>query len=436
MTASPDPIPTSGQDRRATDLLRSERSMIVVRWVAVGFALLQILAYADRPYPDDLPVKALALTATALLAAGNAVAWFLLSRAQGRWQARRLAVGTLAMDILIASAIVWLWAFDQGSALWAVLFIPPLEGAIKFQLAGSLATWVTVTGIYVGREFWAAATYPQSVVQWNSITFRMGIGLIIAMVAGFMARNLTRQKDLLQRALTSVARTDALRASLVSTLAHDVRNPLAAIRGTLRTVLSRSDRMSDETRTELLTTADRQAARLERLAADLLDLARLERGRLELAVAPIRLRDGVKAALAYVDPHGDFEVTIDPDLVVRADAGRLEQIVVNLATNAFRYGKPPYEIEGTPEEGMVRMEVRDGGPGIPEEEAVELFQPFRGENHHGSVGFGLAIVQALASAHGGSAGYRRGRNGGACFEVRLPQVDEEPPPLSKGSETT
>jgi signal transduction histidine kinase len=279
--------------------------MVLVRWIAVAFALVQILAYSDRPYPDNLPVKALALGATGLLAAGNLTAWLAHRRARTARQARRLAVASLAMDVFIASAIVWLWAFDPLSAL-----------------------------------------YPDSAVQWNSITFRMGIGLIIALVAGFIARNLTRQKELLEDALASLARTDRLRANLVSTLAHDVRNPLAAIRGTLRTVLSRPDRMTDQTRTELLTTADRQAGRLERLAADLLDLARLERGRLELSLGPVRLRESVLAALAYIDPHEEFDVSVDPDLVVRADAGRLEQIVVNLAANAFRYGKPPYEVAG------------------------------------------------------------------------------------------
>ena len=407
--------------------------MVLVRWIAVAFALVQILAYSDRPYPDNLPVKALALGATGLLAAGNLTAWLAHRRARTARQARRLAVASLAMDVFIASAIVWLWAFDPLSALWSVLFIPPLEGAIKFQLVGSLGTWLAVTGLYVGREFWGAATYPDSAVQWNSITFRMGIGLIIALVAGFIARNLTRQKELLEDALASLARTDRLRANLVSTLAHDVRNPLAAIRGTLRTVLSRPDRMTDQTRTELLTTADRQAGRLERLAADLLDLARLERGRLELSLGPVRLRESVLAALAYIDPHEEFDVSVDPDLVVRADAGRLEQIVVNLAANAFRYGKPPYEVEAVLDSRMVTIEVRDAGPGVPEDEIESLFEPFRTERQGGSVGFGLAIVHALAEAHGGRVSYRARPEGGACFELRLPRSDEDPEPLSKST---
>jgi signal transduction histidine kinase len=394
--------------------------MIVVRWVAFAFALVQILAYDDQPYPEHIPVFALALTAAGILALGNTLAWLALPWARTGTRARGLAVATLALDIAVASAIVWLWAFDPGSALWAVLFIPPLEGAIKFQLVGALSTWLAVTAIYVGREFWGEATYADFDLQWNSITFRMGIGLIIAMVAGFIARNLTRQKQLLEAALARLRHTDRLRSSLVSTLAHDVRNPLAAIRGTIRTLLNRAGRIEEATSMELLSTADRQAARLERLAADLLDLARLERGRLELSISTVRVDEVVREALTYVDTPEAFEVRVADDLRLRVDAGRLEQILVNLATNAIRYGKPPFEVEAAREGEDVEITVRDHGRGVPPDERAFVFEPFRTERHDASVGFGLAIVKALAEAHGGGVEYRDNEPTGACFVVRLP----------------
>lgn len=407
--------------------------MIVVRWIAVAFALLQILAYEDKPYPENIPVFALGLVATGVLVVGNTLAWLVLPWATTGRRARGLAMATLALDIAVACAIVWLWAFDQDSALWAVLFIPPLEGAIKFQLVGALGTWLAVTGVYVGREFWGEATYADFDLQWNSITFRMGIGLIIAMVAGFIARNLTRQKHLLEAALARVRQTDRLRSSLVSTLAHDVRNPLAAIRGTIRTLLKRRGRLEEDTSMELLSTADRQAARLERLAADLLDLARLERGRLELSISTVRVDEVVREALTYVDTPEAFEIRVDDDLELRVDAGRLEQILVNLATNAIRYGKPPYEVEAAREGTDVAIAVRDHGRGIPPGERELLFEPFRVEQHNTSVGFGLAIVKALAEAHGGGVEYRDNEPSGACFVVRLPGANGADPE-EKGSE--
>lgn len=409
-------------DQRRGDLVRSERSMILVRWAGVAFALVQVTFYREAPYPSGL-IQPIAYAVTGILAAGNLGAWVLLRRDPAFPQVRRLAWATLAMDVLVAETIVWLWAFDSGSALWAVLFILPLEGAIKFQLGGALGAWAVVTGLYVGREFYGSSTYGYELL-WNSITFRMGIGLLIALVAGLMARGMVRQRQLVAEALEEARRVDHIRSRMVSTLAHDVRGPLTAIRGTLRMMLGHRHRMEDQTLNELLTTADRQAGRLERLAADLLDLARLERGRLELSIQEVRLADAVRQAVSYVG--GEFDVHIDPEITVRADPGRLEQIVVNLAANSLRYGKAPFAIATAKRDGEVDLEVRDHGPGVPEDEVGSIWEPFRQEGE-GSVGFGLAIVKALAEAHGGRVSYRPNAPQGACFVVSLPTAESRTP---------
>lgn len=409
-----------GGASRGADLLSSERSMIAVRWVAAAFALVQILAYEDAPYPDEIPVFALGLASVAALVVGNAGIW-LAARRVSLERVPSLALAGLALDIFVTEAIVWLWAFDPGSALWAVLFVLPLEGAIKFQLPGALGTWAVVTVLYVGRELWGYATYPGFNLQWNSITFRMGIALLIALVGGLMARNLTRERGLAEERLARLRRIDRLRAGLVSTLAHDVRNPIAAIRGSLTILLSpRSHRVPTQTRQELLAAADRQAERLERLAGDLLDLARLERGRLHLTLMEVRLAPLIDQALAYVDGGDGVKVAIADEVVVRADAGRVEQIVVNVVTNALRYGRPPFELAVSTTQSEVVIEMQDRGDGIPLHEQPTLFDPFRTDVDKGSVGFGLAVVRALAEAHGGSASYRDLEGGGACFVVRMP----------------
>ncbi|HEX6208101.1 MAG TPA: ATP-binding protein [Actinomycetota bacterium] len=410
--------PARGVPGVGVDLLRSERSMIAVRWVATAFGLVQILAYEDAPYPEEIPVFALGLAAMAVLAAGNGALWIASRREVG---ARALALAGLALDVLVAEAIVWLWAFDPGSALWAILYVLPLEGAIKFQLRGALGTWAAVTALYVAREFWGYATFEGFNLQWNSITFRMGLGLLIALVGGLMARNLTRERALAEDRLTRLRRIDRLRAGLVSTLAHDVRNPIAAIRGTITILLSpRVGRLSKETRLDLLRSADRQAERLERLAIDLLDLARLERGRLELTFENVSMAPLVRRALAYVEGAHRIEVEVPDDVVLRADPGRVEQILVNLVSNALRYGREPFELRVSSPVHEVVVQVTDRGEGIPPDQQPTLFDPFRSEREGGSVGFGLAIVKALAEAHGGSAAYRDRDGGGACFVVRLP----------------
>ena len=392
--------------------------MILVRGIAALFAAYQVLVYDTQPYPSVVYRNA-GLALAAFLAAGDLGIWLLHGRLRTLPQARAMALAGVALDVAVASGFVWLYAFDQLSALWVVLFILPMEGAILFQLSGALGAWLVTTLIYIGREVWGSERFDYE-LQWSSVSFRMGVGLLITLVAGLMARDLTQQRTQLRKALTQVRRVDRLRARLVSTLAHDVRTPLTSIRGAIKTVLGRGDRLDPKTTAELLKGADHQADRLERLATDLLDLARLERGRLELSLQEVRLRQAVETALSFADDQGRYDVRIDPEITVRADPGRLEQIVVNLAANALRYGAPPFLAEAGLSNGEVRLALRDQGPGIRAEETETLFEPFRSESSGESVGLGLAIVKALSEAHGGTVSYEPNEPRGACFTVRLP----------------
>jgi signal transduction histidine kinase len=407
------------------DIRRAERTMVFVRGAGAVFAVVQILMYRELPYPPG--VKAAALALAGVLAVANIAVWLIHRRVRTRKQALRLSLGALALDVLVASGIVWAYAFDPGSALWAVLFILPMEGAIRFGLWGALSTWAAVTVLYTLRELWRVDAFPQSVTgpagfgfQPESISFRMGIGLLIALVAGLMARNLRRQRAQIAAALEEVSRTDALRARLVATLAHDVRGPLTSIRGILTTLMRRGDQLQEQTREELTRTADLQAERLERLATDLLDLARLEQGRMELRLQTVALRDAVAKGLAFTGEQHRFEMRIAPDLTVRADPDRLEQIVVNLAVNALAHGEPPFTVDAVSEDAKVDIRFVDQGPGVPDAQVAELFQPFRTDERKGSVGLGLAIVRALAEAQGGDVSYQPNQPRGACFRILLP----------------
>jgi signal transduction histidine kinase len=399
------------------DIRRAEQTMVQVRWAAVVFATVQVLAYDDVPYPPGFKTAALLLVAG--LGGANVWIWIMSRRRLSLRGARRLSVAAMGVDILLASGFVWVYTFDQLSALWAVLFILPLEGAIRFGLAGALSAWVAAAALYVLRELWGSREYGYPFL-WNSVTFRMGVGFLIALVAGLMARSLLRQRAHLEGALGELRRIDALRARLVATLAHDVRNPLTTIRGTLHTLARHGRRLDETTQQEIVTSADHQAERLERLATDLLDLARLEAGRLELRLEQTKLRDVVERGLSFADPEHRFDVQIRPDLTVRADPGRLEQVVVNLANNALRHGRAPFVVQAElNRDGRVDLEFRDHGAGVPEADRPALFEPFRAETDQGSVGLGLAIVRALVEAHGGEIAYEPNRPG-AVFRVSLP----------------
>lgn len=402
------------------DLRRSERTMLIVRAVGVPWTFLQILTYNDLPYPSGVQKAAFALAT--LLLVGNIAVFFVNRRISTLDSARRLAGASLSLDLIVISGIVWLWAFDPGSALWAVLFIVPLEGAMRFQLRGALVTWVGSTLLYIGRELYGSERYGYE-LQWNSISFRMGIGLIIALVAGLMARDLMRQREKVASALHDLQAVDRLRSALVSTLAHDVRNPLTAIQGSIKTLLARREMITTDAAAGLLESADRQADRLTRLANDLLDLARLEQGRMALDTKPVPLKHTVEAALSYLESAYRIDTRIEPQLLVAADPDRLQQVIINLASNALRYGEAPFLIEATPLDGGVELAFRDHGPGVDPEDVPTLFEPFGSQKTRGSVGFGLAIVKALVDAQGGRVFYQENMPQGACFKMWLPAAE-------------
>ena len=402
------------------DLKRSERTMLIVRAVGVPWTFLQILTYNDLPFPSNVQEMAFALAT--LLLVGNVGVFFANRTVSTLDSARRLAGASLSLDLIVISGIVWLWAFDPGSALWAVLFIVPLEGAMRFQLRGALVTWLGSTLLYIGRELYGSERYGYE-LQWNSITFRMGIGLIIALVAGLMARDLMRQREKVASALRDLQAVDGLRSALVSTLAHDVRNPLTAIQGSIKTLLSRREMITTEAAAGLLESADRQAERLTRLANDLLDLARLEQGRIALDTKPVPLKHAVEGALSYLESAYRVETRIDPQFLVAADPDRLQQVVINLATNALRYGEAPFLVEARLLDGGVELAFRDHGPGVDADDVPSLFEAFGSQKTRGSVGFGLAIVKALVDAQGGRVSYEENRPHGACFKMWLPAAD-------------
>jgi signal transduction histidine kinase len=397
--------------------------MILARWIAAPWVFVQVLTYSTMPYPPG--VRTLALILAAALLIGNVLLFLLRRRAKTRSDARVFAFGGLAFDILVGSAFVWLYAFDETTATWAVLFILPLEGALLFSLLGALGSWAAVTALYAGQQVWAANRYGFPVLA-ESVSF-IGIGLLIALVAGLMARDLLRQRAKVGRALDDLRRVDSLRATLVSTLAHDVRNPLTAIRGALATIRSRGADLGEPQVARLLEVVDRQSERLERLSLGLLELARLERGTLTLEFETIALRPAVERAMGFVPDGSQVEVRVPPQLSVRADPARLEQVLVNLITNALDHGQAPFVIEATHRDGWVTLEVCDRGPGVPAERQGVLFEPFRSGEAGGSVGLGLAIVKGLVEAHGGRVSYRPNEPRGSRFTIELPSASKAEP---------
>lgn len=168
------------------------RFMRRVRWLGSVFAIVQFWLYvppAGLRVPFDLHRTGLAFAG--VLIAANLVSIAVEKR---RSQSRRyLALGGLLCDAAVVGTVVWLFRFDTTSALWGLLIIPVLEAAVAAQMAGALSMWAGLVVFYVLREWDTANRFDYAVFEVPSVSFRMGIVLIVAATAGSLARSLTQE---------------------------------------------------------------------------------------------------------------------------------------------------------------------------------------------------------------------------------------------------
>jgi len=237
------------------------------------------------------------------------------------------------------------------------------------------------------------------------------------------------------RAAELRAKTEEMRASLLSAVSHDLRTPLASITGAAM-VLRDDHGVADHTRAELLDGIVDQAERLERLVGNLLDMTRLEAGGLSLRREWVPLEEMVSSALTRLESRlGDrpVRVQIAADLpLLSVDPVLFEQVFINLLENAARYTPPeaPVEIVGRRDAaGSVVVEVMDQGEGIDPDEAERVFEKFYRGRHAGvsGAGLGLSICRGIVEAHGGTIAVFPAVPKGARFRVTLPPGEAPPP---------
>ena len=220
-------------------------------------------------------------------------------------------------------------------------------------------------------------------------------------------------------------RTDRSRADLVSTVAHELRSPLTSVKGFTATLLARWDRFTDEQKKVMLQTVNEDADRVTRLLTELLDVSRIDAGRLEMRLQvvdiPAAVRKTVAGRVAAGEPEDRFVVHVEDELPeMWADPDKVEQIIGNLVENALRHGEGTVTISVASSDGGAEVCVEDEGQGIPEDTAVRVFTRFWRGNKARGTGLGLYIVKGLVEAHGGHVEVGRAPNGGARFRFVLP----------------
>jgi signal transduction histidine kinase len=261
-----------------------------------------------------------------------------------------------------------------------------------------------------------------------------------------VARSFNRMAEELTIRAEALAASDKARRQLLADVSHELMTPLAAVRGYTETLAMPELTLDAPTRSRYLGIVGDETQKLESLIGDLLDLARLEGGGGTLTMEDVPVKELFSRVIdrhgpAIRDRHISIDVSVQPpELTVRADGQRLEQALQNLAANALRHtpdgGRVSLAAERTAD--STRMTVRDTGSGILAEHLPHIFERFykadaaRSATKLSGSGLGLSIVQAIVERHGGSVTAANAPDGGAMFEIRIPEIRIPPtdPPSS------
>ncbi len=280
-----------------------------------------------------------------------------------------------------------------------------------------------------------ALTTPQGDLRDYAMNFlpRYGEGADEGKVIGFLA---------LGTDITELKRIDRMKTEFISTVSHELRTPLTSIRGSLGLIAGGVAGELPEAAKNLVGIAKNNCDRLVRLINDILDIEKIESGKMHLNLQVVDIKQLIQQALAANEGFaGQHRVTVllrapDEPLQVRIDSDRLTQVLTNLLSNAVKFSPPESAVEVRVSRvgQQVRVEVADHGPGIPKEFRSRIFQKFSQADssdtrQKGGTGLGLSISRTLVEQMGGAIGFNSQVGAGTTFFFELPEW-KEPEPLA------
>ncbi|MBI2835119.1 MAG: sensor histidine kinase [Acidobacteria bacterium] len=351
-------------------------------------------------------------------------------------------VKPLALAVSIVAISVLHYATSPSQLVWHEIYqhlyyVPVIVGAYWYGVAGGLACAIATSLAYLPHIQW---TWGHDLAYAADQYAEIGIFYVIGVTVGLLSsaqRRITAKyretavslershKDLLasQEHLRRAERLSVL-GQVAAGLAHEIRNPLAGLKGALEIIASRVPPNSPEA--EFAGIAARDAARLDGLVTDFLTYARPRDPELQ----DVDLHTVIEHVVTVIRPEAErasVRVAVEPSgspISVRVDREQMAQVFLNVVLNAVqasRFGGT-VRIQERADSGWAIAEVSDEGPGIPPEYLARIFDPFFTTRQRGT-GLGLAISQRIVQAHGGTIEVRSSSTAGSTFRVQLPLVN-------------
>jgi signal transduction histidine kinase len=409
-----------------------EQWVTYARWIGVLLATILVPLRAGYPGPE---VEAAAWGLTAILALGNLTIWGAIGRVRTEPAQQRLGRAAFVFDGLVVMGYVWLYAHEDPYLTWAVLFVLPLEGALRYRMHGALMALASVAVFFVPQTIHVAQIH-SAPFDISTYAFVVGVTALIATTAATMAENWHRREKSHALQSTQLAELDRLKDRYLAVTTHEIRGPLTAIMTGVDTIRKRRARLSPERQDEMLDMVSQQSRQLARLVDDLMLSSELQGGSLALQLEWLELEAVIDQALGAADGKRrahQLEVFVEP-VRCEIDGHRVAQITRNLVENAYKYTPDRARVAVTARrvDGGIEVEVADEGPGIPPDKRDLLFAAFTRieETAAGQegVGLGLYVVSQLVAVMGGRIDLASSSRG-TKFAIHLPcQVEPLPTP--------
>lgn len=416
--------------RLLVELKRVEGHLSWLRVASGVLVVLMLVSRLDAGAPALVPGVVLASTLVGL----SAVTWLIVRLAERRHIPVRVlqAIGPVGflIHLTITVVLALINVLDAAIPTFVLLWVAPVEGAVRWRMRGALAGWALASLLYVAMRVSFADDFGLPQAHAMTMLFRVGHIGLIAVVVGKAYTQLWERYEEADRANERLRQTDEWRAKLVRMLAHDAKQPLCVINQSL--VLFEAAAEDDDgvayndDQQAALDAIRQQVAEMSDLTGSLLDFARLEDGQVVPACEVIRVTDELAAVLgacAQLLIGVEVEIHGSDDVLAWADRAHVRRMFTNLVTNAVRYGRGPIVIDMISDGADTLVCVRDHGPGVSDEARATLFDQFATTSTlPGSTGIGLWSVRQLARLNGGNITYQDA-SPGACFEMCLPAGD-------------